>query len=131
MLRLVLVLALSVAFAAPSFARVDTKHEKIVQNGIASMYGGKFVGRTTASGQVLDRHHFTAAHRKLPFGTKLVVTNKRNGRKIIVTVNDRGPHRRGRIIDLSPAAARALHMTRAGLVPVEIRIAQDQSSSDR
>jgi len=125
MLRLVLVLALSVAFAAPSFARVDTKHEKIVQNGIASMYGGKFVG------QVLDRHHFTAAHRKLPFGTKLVVTNKRNGRKIIVTVNDRGPHRRGRIIDLSPAAARALHMTRAGLVPVEIRIAQDQSSSDR
>jgi peptidoglycan lytic transglycosylase len=117
--RLILAAALVAALAAPALA----KQAAHVEQGIASMYGGKFVGRTTASGQKLDRTHLTAAHRKLPFGTRLVVTNRRNGRSVVVTVNDRGPHRKGRIIDLSPAAARELGMRRAGLVPVEIRIA--------
>ena len=122
MLRLMVAAALVLGLAAPAIAGTSLRTE----NGIASMYGGRFVGRTTASGQILDRKHLTAAHRKLPFGTRLVVTNKRNGRTVIVTVNDRGPHRKGRIIDLSPAAARKLGMQRAGIVPVEIRIASER-----
>src|SRR5579885_3321145 len=119
MVRLAFLAALLVAVAAPAMARTTTGGER----GIASMYSSSFVGRTTASGQVLDQHHLTAAHRRLPFGTKLVVTNKRNGRSVVVTVDARGPHLRGRIIDLSPAAAQKLGMKRSGLVPVEIRIA--------
>ncbi len=120
--RFALAAALVAALTSPVLARPTTHIEK----GIASMYGGHFVGRATASGAKLDRKHFTAAHRTLPFGTRLVVTNRHNGRSVIVTVNDRGPHRKGRIIDLSPAAARELGMQRAGLVPVEIRIASDR-----
>jgi peptidoglycan lytic transglycosylase len=120
--RLAFLIALLVAVAAPAVARPVATDER----GIASMYSSHFLGRTTASGQVLDKHRFTAAHRKLPFGTRLVVTNKRNGRSVVVTINDRGPHRKGRIIDLSVAAARQLGMMRAGLVPVEIRVAAEQ-----
>jgi len=120
--RFALVAALVAALASPVLARPALHAQK----GIASMYGGQFVGRTTASGEKLDRKHLTAAHRSLPFGTKLVVTNRRNGRSVIVTVNDRGPHLKGRIIDLSPAAARELGMRRAGLVPVEIRLASNR-----
>jgi rare lipoprotein A len=122
MVRLAFLIAMLVALAAPALARTGGTDEK----GIASMYASRFVGRTTASGEVLDQHRFTAAHRKLPFGTKLVVTNKRNGRSVIVIVNDRGPHRKGRIIDLSPAAAQQLGMKRAGLVPVEIRLVAER-----
>jgi len=119
MRRLAIAIAALVMAAAPALARTGDTNEK----GIASMYASKFLGRTTASGEVLDRNRLTAAHRKLPFGTRLVVTNKRNGRSVIVTVNDRGPHRKGRIIDLSPAAAQRLGMKTAGLVPVEIHLA--------
>jgi rare lipoprotein A len=75
---------------------------------------------------VLDRDGMTAAHKRLPFGTRLLVTNKRNGRKVVVTVTDRGPYKKGRIIDLSPAAASQLGMRRAGLATVDIRLASDQ-----
>ena len=122
MRRLAILIALFAAFSAPALARPGNPAEK----GIASMYSAHFIGRTTASGQVFDQHRLTAAHRKLPFGTKLVVTNKRNGRSVVVTVNDRGPHRKGRIIDLSAAAAQQLGMKRAGLAPVEIRIAAER-----
>ena len=127
MVRLILAAALAAALASPALAHtaIETPIGH-TEKGIASMYAGKFVGRTTASGEKLDRLRLTAAHPKLPFGTRLVVTNKRNGRSVIVTINDRGPHRKGRIIDLSPAAARELGMQHAGLVPVEIRIASDR-----
>ena len=118
MKRLSLFVAVLLLFTA-HLARADAKPER----GIASMYAASFVGRTTASGDVLDRRSLTAAHKRLPFGTKVEVVNRRNGRRVIVTVNDRGPHLKGRIIDLSPAAAEVLHMKRAGLVPVEVRIA--------
>jgi rare lipoprotein A len=101
----------------PSLAVAKVHTEK----GIASWYGGKFIGRRTASGEIMDRHRLTAAHRHLPLGTVLLVTNRRNGRKVIVTVNDRGPMRHDRIIDLSPAAAAQLGMQRKGLAQVEIR----------
>jgi rare lipoprotein A len=118
MKRLYFVVAILLLFTAP-LARADAKPER----GIASMYATSFVGQPTASGELLDSQRMTAAHKYLPFGTKVEVLNKRNGRKVIVTVNDRGPHVRGRVIDLSPAAARVLGMQRAGVVPVEVRLA--------
>jgi rare lipoprotein A len=77
------------------------------QSGIASVYSIES-GKSTASGQRLNAGSLTAAHRTLRFGTKVQVTNRNNGRAVTVTINDRGPFVRGRIIDLSPAAARAI-----------------------
>jgi rare lipoprotein A len=86
------------------------------ETGIAAFYGG---GRT-ASGEVSGPKGLTAAHRTLPFGTKVVVTNVRNGRTVLVRINDRGPYGRGRIIDLSRAAARELDMIRFGTTRVNV-----------
>ena len=86
------------------------------QSGIASVYSYK--GRHTASGESAHPGVFTAAHRTLPFGTRVKVTNKRNGKTVVVRINDRGPFVRGRVIDLTPAAARALGFS--GLAPVAI-----------
>src|SRR5918992_5671850 len=80
-----------------------------VMLGRASWYGEPHHGRKTASGEKFDMHRFTAAHRTLPLGTRLLVTNIANGRSVVVRVNDRGPYRGDRILDLSYAAARALH----------------------
>jgi rare lipoprotein A len=86
------------------------------QSGIASVYSYK--GSKTASGERAHPGGFTAAHRTLPFGTKVRVTNKRNGRSVVVRINDRGPFVRGRVIDLTPAGARALGFS--GLAPVTL-----------
>ena len=87
------------------------------QHGMASVYsyGG---GHRTASGGRVNPGALTAAHRSLPFGSRLKVTNKRNGRSVVVTINDRGPFVRGRIVDLTPAGAQALGFT--GVAPVVI-----------
>jgi rare lipoprotein A len=77
-------------------------------------------GRRTASGEVASATGFTAAHRRLPFGTQVRVTNLRNGRSVIVRINDRGPFGRGRIIDVSRAAARELGMIGSGITKVRI-----------
>lgn len=90
------------------------------QVGIASWYGPKFHGRRTASGEVYDMHQLSAAHRTLPLGSWVQVTNLENGRSIQVRVNDRGPFVRGRIIDLSYAAAQSLGMVRQGLARVSV-----------
>jgi rare lipoprotein A len=76
------------------------------QSGIASVYA--YAGERTASGERAQPSGLTAAHRTLPFGTRVLVTNKSNGRSVVVRINDRGPFVRGRVIDLTPAAARAL-----------------------
>ncbi len=94
--------------------------KKFTQTGKASYYGDKFHGRPTASGAKYDKRKFTAAHRKLPFGTKLKVTNLNNGKSVIVEVNDRGPFSKGRIIDLSRAAAEKIGMIQAGVISVRI-----------
>jgi rare lipoprotein A len=91
-----------------------------VQEGIASWYGPGFHGKRTSSGERFDQYDFTAAHRTLPLGSWVVVTNKTNGRSIQVYVNDRGPYIQGRVIDLSYAAARAIGMLGPGTVPVRI-----------
>ena len=91
------------------------------QSGIASVYSVES-GSKTASGEPLNPSTLTAAHRTLPFGTKVRVTNKHNGRSVIVTINDRGPFTRGRIIDLTPAGARAIGFT--GTVPVTVETSE-------
>jgi rare lipoprotein A len=90
------------------------------ESGIASVYGAGdgHAGKKTASGERMNPSAMTAAHRTLPFGSHVRVTNKRNGRSVTVRINDRGPFVRGRVIDLSPAAARALGF--AGLAPVTL-----------
>jgi len=90
------------------------------QEGIASWYGPQFEGRPTASGEIFNSSHFTAAHPTLPFGTFLLVTNRNNNRQVSVRVNDRGPFVEGRIIDVSQAAAEHLGMIVTGTAPVII-----------
>jgi rare lipoprotein A len=90
------------------------------ERGQASWYGHPYHGRTTASGEVYDMNDLTAAHRTLPFGTRVEVTNLDNGRSVVVRINDRGPFKKGRIIDLSRSAARKLDMIEAGVVPVRV-----------
>ncbi|MCS7068403.1 MAG: septal ring lytic transglycosylase RlpA family protein [Meiothermus sp.] len=92
------------------------------QRGWASWYGPRFHGRRTANGERFNKFHLTAAHRTLPFNTRVRVTNLQNGRSIVVRINDRGPYIRGRIIDLSYAAARRLGMHRQGIIQVKVEI---------
>jgi rare lipoprotein A len=91
------------------------KETQTVSSGLASSYGE---GSETASGETFNPKELTAAHRTLPFGTRVRVTNHSNGRSVVVTINDRGPFVSGRIIDVTPAAAHALGMS--GLAPVTI-----------
>src|SRR5262249_52429359 len=91
-----------------------------VQIGIASWYGRKFQRRRTASGERYDMSQPTAAHRTAPLGTQAVVTNVANGRTVRVRINDRGPHTRHRLLDLSYEAARQLAMVRAGIAMVQV-----------
>jgi rare lipoprotein A len=90
------------------------------QTGLASFYGRAHDGKITASGQTFDMQDFTAAHRTLAFGTLVRVTNLENGQTITVKITDRGPYARGRIIDVSQAAARALGMQDKGVTRVRI-----------
>ena len=88
------------------------------QAGMASWYGPGFHGRRTANGERFNTHALTAAHRTLPFGSRVRVTNKTNGRSIVVRINDRGPFVGGRVIDLSNASARAIGV--AGVTQVVV-----------
>lgn len=90
------------------------------QQGVASYYGGTFHGRKTASGEIFNQHAYTAAHKTLALGSYALVTNLRNGRQVIVRINDRGPFSQGRVIDLSVAAAREIGMYHAGVTQVKI-----------
>jgi rare lipoprotein A len=98
----------------------DAKNNGIV--GLASYYAAKFHGRRTANGERFSSKLLTAAHLTLPFGTQLKVTNPANSKSVIVRVNDRGPYIRGRLLDLSRAAADLLGITRSGVARVELEI---------
>ncbi len=91
-------------------------------SGAASWYGPKFHGRTTASGEPFDMHRLTAAHRTLPFGTRLRVINEANGKSVVVRVNDRGPFAGKRVIDLSRKAAQAIGLLKRGVGRVKIEV---------
>jgi rare lipoprotein A len=88
----------------------------------ASYYHDKFNGRKTASGEVFDNSKLTAAHRTLPFGTEIRVTNLNNGKEVIVTINDRGPFHSSRALDMSRAAFDEIGNTDRGTIPVEFEI---------
>jgi rare lipoprotein A len=90
--------------------------------GVASWYGPGFHGRLTANGERYNMNELTAAHRSLPFGTKVKVTNKSNGKSVVVRINDRGPYIGKRVIDLSKAAAQRIGMVDAGIMTVELEI---------
>ncbi len=92
------------------------------EEGEASWYGGKFQGRTTANGEIFDTYLFTAAHKTLPFGSLVKVTNIESNLSVIVRINDRGPFIEGRIIDLSMAAAKIIGLVRSGHSPVIIEV---------
>ncbi len=97
------------------------KIEMVEVEGKASYYARWFEGKKTASGEVFENQELTAAHRSLPFDTEVEVINPENGKSVSVRINDRGPYRRGRIIDLSRAAARELGMLDSGIIDVIIR----------
>ena len=92
----------------------------LVEAGMASWYGSAFQGRRTASGERFDMNQLTAAHKTLPLGTVVQVRNPLNGKTVDVTINDRGPFIKGRVIDLSYRAALALGIVQAGRLPVEV-----------
>jgi len=107
----------------PANVRVPPLPEgRVSQVGIASWYGPGFHGKSTASGDVYDQNELTAAHQTLPLGTRVMVTNMENGSSTEVTITDRGPFAKGRIIDLSYAAAQALDMTGPGTALVRIDV---------
>ena len=95
---------------------------KVGSHGMASWYGPGFNGRRSANGERYNQNNLTAAHRSLPFGTKVKVTNVRTGRSVVVRITDRGPHVRGRIIDLSAAAARIVGVMQSGVAPVQLEV---------
>lgn len=94
------------------------------QTGVASYYGGMFHGRKTASGEIFNKNAYTAAHKTLALGSYVLVTNLRNGRKVIVRINDRGPFSHNRIIDLSVRAAKEIGMLHTGIAKVKIEAMQ-------
>lgn len=103
--------------------------QNFFEEGDGSYYADKYIGKSTASGEPYNDKIFTAAHKTLPFGTKVIVTNKVNGKSVIVRVNDRGPFAEGRIIDLSKAAAQYIDMVQTGTVPVKLRIMDEAMAS--
>lgn len=92
------------------------------QSGQGSYYADKFAGKRTASGTPYRPGKLTAAHNTLPFGTKIKVTNTKTGRSVKVTVNDRGPHVKGRIVDLSKKAAKKIGLVETGVAPVQLKV---------
>ncbi len=96
--------------------------ERYIQYGKASWYGRQFHGKKTASGERFNKRSFTAAHKQLPFGTIIKVTNLRNGKDVYVRINDRGPFVSGRIVDISRAAAEAIGFRKRGVARVRVEV---------
>ena len=111
--KLFLILMIA-GFSLPALAATET--------GMASWYGPGFHGQRSASGEIFSQQELTAAHRTLPFGTTIRVTNLENGKSVVVRINDRGPYAKGRILDLSRAAAKQLKMTKQGKVRVLLSV---------
>ncbi|OCK52649.1 hypothetical protein BA768_11050 [Chryseobacterium sp. CBo1] len=120
MKRFILVIIMMIStFSVYSFSNNATDAKK---TSYASYYHDKFNGRKTASGEVFDNSKLTAAHRTLPFGTEIRVTNLNNGKEVIVTVNDRGPFHSSRVLDMSKAAFDEIGNIDRGTIPVEYEI---------
>jgi rare lipoprotein A len=121
--RIALLLLFALVACGGGQKTTQGKYPPGVQEGYASWYGGSLHGGPTASGERFNKNAMTAAHRTLPMQTRVRVTNKRNGRSVVVRINDRGPFgKKTRIIDVSEAAARQLGMIEAGVVPVRLEV---------
>ncbi|MGM0432373.1 MAG: septal ring lytic transglycosylase RlpA family protein [Spirochaetota bacterium] len=115
------VLSVLISFVL-SAALLAAQESNVYQQGIASWYGGEFQGKLTANGEIFDTHSISAAHKTLPFGTIVKVTNQTNGLSVEVRINDRGPFVEERIIDLSKAAAQQIDMVDQGIAPVTLEV---------
>jgi len=129
LLPVILLLAVGCASTPQGRSETDPVAERgpdiQVLRGEASYYHDSLHGNPTASGEPYDRAGLTAAHRTLPFGTRVRVRNLANGRTVVVRINDRGPFVEGRIVDLSRRAAEDLGMVQAGVIPVQVEILPD------
>lgn len=101
------------------------------EDGIASWYGPNFAGRPTANGEIFDPSQLTAAHKTLPFGTRVRVTNLATGRDVVVRINDRGPFKPGRVIDLSRAAAESIGLIASGVARVRVELVEGPTAGLR
>ena len=108
-------------FALACIVSLASCGKEISESGKASYYADRFEGRKTASGEVFDQSKSTAAHKTLPFGTKVTVKNLKNGKTVSVRINDRGPFVKGRIIDLSKTAAQKIDLVQAGVANVQVK----------
>jgi rare lipoprotein A len=108
---------LAVIAGAMAVSMLAVTQTVAAQTGVASYYKS---GKRTANGERFNPHGFTAAHRTLPFGTRVLVTNLRNGKSVIVRINDRGPFAHGRVIDLSLGAAKVVGLTHSGVAKVKV-----------
>ncbi len=106
-----------------SVAEIVEKAGKKI-SGIVSWYADKFQGQKTSSGELYNKDNFTAAHKTLPFGTKVKVTNTKNGKSVVVKINDRGPHTKARLLDLSKAAFSSIGSTNSGVLNVEMEVVE-------
>ena len=116
--------------ASPPATLPTSAPSTIIGTGLASWYGAKHHGKRTASGEIFDQKKFTAAHRTLPWGSIVKITNLDNGKSVEVRINDRGQFKKGRIIDLSRAAARALGMLQSGVGPVQMELLSRREMSN-
>ncbi len=108
----------------PSAAPAGGEGTSSLEEGMASYYADEFNGRQTSNGEKYDMNQFTAAHRTLPFNTRVRVTNTLSGKAVVVRINDRGPFKGDRIIDLSLAAAKAIELIGTGTAPVRLEVLQ-------
>ncbi|QBJ63338.1 septal ring lytic transglycosylase RlpA family protein [Pseudoalteromonas sp. DL-6] len=122
--KLVFISVLSVILTACSTApnKINSQQSDISERGKASFYADKYHGRTTASGERFSQQAATAAHLKLPFGTRVNVTNIANNKSVVVKINDRGPYIRGRIIDLSKAMFEKIADPKVGVIDVAVTV---------
>lgn len=121
-----LLLALPLFFSVPQAEGRTPGPMFQVATGKATFYSDSFHGKKTANGERYDKHAFTAAHRSLPLGTIVRVTNLSNGRNLLVRINDRGPVKKKLILDVSKAAAHRLNMIRRGVIPVQVEVVADK-----
>lgn len=130
-MRRIMAIALPLLLAMPAVAQDQygddgaQAEESDIGSGMASYYGRELAGNRTASGEAFDPDDFTCAHRTLAFGTRVRVTNLANGKSVVVRVNDRGPWGRGRVIDISQAAAKQIGMHRTGTAKVRMTLVDD------
>ena len=124
-------LSVSAAFGDQTANRPEGVKPATTETGLASFYGTKYHGQPTASGEVFNMNELTAAHPRLAFGTRVKVTHLANHKSVTVRINDRGPFVKGRVIDLSQAAAYELRMVDDGLAAVKIEVVEEAGSSSR